>query len=150
MAHSPSRLVHYLRSHVPARSLIETPEYELVFLDDDHRIHLMPPYYFVESTPDRVVLLNPRIKPYDFNRVGADLLVLGPFGKSVFKQIYQPSRISRGWHRIATVEGYDIYLRRDRDQKPAPHTSSSRPGMKLAVPSRDSLATVRPVKMASP
>jgi len=149
-ADSPSHLVHYLRSHVPARSLIETPEYELAFLDDDHRIHLMPPYFFVESTPDRVVLLNPQVKPYDFDRVGADLLILGPFGKSVFKQIYQPARISQGWHRIATVDHYDIYLRRDRDQKPAPHTSSSRPRMKLAVSPRESLATVRRVKMASP
>ena len=45
---------------MPRSWLIETPEYELAFLDDDHRIHLMPSYYFVEATPDKVVLLNPR------------------------------------------------------------------------------------------
>jgi 4-amino-4-deoxy-L-arabinose transferase-like glycosyltransferase len=60
---APLRLVQYLRTHVPPRCLIETPEYELVFLDDDHRIHLMPSYFFVESTPDKVVLLNLRILP---------------------------------------------------------------------------------------
>ena len=87
---APTRLVQYLRTHVPTRCLIETPEYELAFLDDDHRIHLMPSYYFVESTPDRVVLLNPRRQPYEFNRVGADILILGSFGKSVFKQVYPP------------------------------------------------------------
>ncbi len=149
-ADSPSRLVQYLRSHVTARALIETPEYELAFLDDDHRIHLMPPYFFVESTPDRVVLLNPQVKPYDFDRVGADFLILGTFGKGIFKQVYQPALISQGWHRIATVDSYDIYLRRERDQKPAPQTSSSRPRLKPVVSPRDSLATVRRVKTASP
>jgi hypothetical protein len=149
-ADSPSRLVHYLHTHVPARSLIETPEYELAFLDDDHRIHLMPPYFFVESTPEKVVLLNPRLKPYDFDRVGADLLVLGPFGKSVFKQIYQPSRVSQGWQRIATVDCYDIYVCRDRDQKSAPQVSSTRSRLKLATSARVPLASARRVKIAFP
>ncbi|MGB8992473.1 MAG: glycosyltransferase family 39 protein [Desulfobaccales bacterium] len=114
---SPSHLVQYLRSHIPARCLIETPEYELVFLDDEHRIHLMPSYYFVESTPDRVVLLNPRGTPYRFNRVGADILILGSFGKSVFKQIYPPALISRNWRRIAQVDYYDIYLSRKSEKR---------------------------------
>ncbi len=115
---SPARLVQYLRTHVPTtRCLIETPEYELVFLDDDHRIHLMPSYYFVESTPDRVVLLNPRKQPYEFNRVGADLLILGRFGKSVFRQIYTPALIQREWRRIAQVDDYDIYVSRKSEKK---------------------------------
>ena len=109
---APSRLVQYLRTHVPAACLIETPEYELAFLDDDHRIHLMPSYYFVESTPDRVALLNPRKQPYEFNRVGADVLILGSFGKSVFKQVYPPALINREWRRIARVDYYDIYVYR--------------------------------------
>ncbi len=109
---APSRLVEYLRTHVPARCLIETPEYELAFLDDDHRIHLMPSYYFVESTPDRVALLNPRKQPYEFSRVGADILILGSFGKSVFKQVYPPALINREWRRIAQVDYYDIYVSR--------------------------------------
>jgi hypothetical protein len=107
---APTRLVQYLRTHVPAQCLIETPEYELAFLDDDHRIHLMPSYFFVESTPDRVVLLNPRRQPYEFNRVGADILILGSFGKSVFKQVYPPALINREWRRIAQVDYYDIYV----------------------------------------
>ncbi|MFZ5450217.1 MAG: ArnT family glycosyltransferase [Thermodesulfobacteriota bacterium] len=107
---APSRLVEYLRTHIPSRCLIETPEYELVFLDDEHRIHLMPSYFFVESTPDRVVLLNPRKEPYNFDRVGADVLILGSFGKSVFKQVYPPARINRDWRRIAQVDYYDIYI----------------------------------------
>ena len=107
---APTRLVQYLRTHVPPRCLIETPEYELAFLDDDHRIHLMPSYFFVESTPDRVVLLNPRRQPYEFNRVGADILILGSFGKSVFKQVYPPALINREWRRIAQVDYYDIYV----------------------------------------
>ena len=109
---APSRLVQYLRTHVPTCCLIETPEYELAFLDDDHRIHLMPSYYFVESTPDRVALLNPRRQPYEFSRVGADILILGSFGKSVFKQIYPPALINREWRRIAQVDYYDIYVSR--------------------------------------
>jgi hypothetical protein len=111
-ADAPSRLVTYLRTHVPPGCLIETPEYELVFLDDDHRIHLMPSYYFVESTPERVVLLNPRQQPYDFDRVGADFLILGSFGKSVFRQIYPEALVARGWRRIAQVDYYDIYISR--------------------------------------
>lgn len=103
------RLVAYLKKRVPKNCLIETPEYELIFLDDEHRIHLMPDYYFVESTPDKIVLLNPRKKPYDFNQVGADLLILGSFGKSVFRQIYPPSSIAGKWQRIAQVGFYDIY-----------------------------------------
>lgn len=109
---SSYRLVDYLKTHVPSSCLIETPEYELAFLTDNYRIHLMPAYYFVESTPDRVVLLNPRKTPYDFNRVGADVLVLGAFGKSVFSQIYPPARIAREWQRLAKVADYDIYVSR--------------------------------------
>jgi Dolichyl-phosphate-mannose-protein mannosyltransferase len=114
---APQRLVEYLRSHLPNRCLIETPEYELAFLDDDHHIHLMPSYYFVESTPDQVVLLNPRKEPYNFDRVGADVLILGSFGKSVFKQIYPAARIEREWRRIAQVDYYDIYISRKSEKK---------------------------------
>jgi hypothetical protein len=109
---APARLVQYLRTHVPTGCLIETPEYELAFLDDDHRIHLMPSYYFVESTPDRVELLNPRKRPYEFNRVGADILILGSFGKSVFKQVYPPVLVNREWRLVAHVDYYDIYVSR--------------------------------------
>jgi hypothetical protein len=114
---APLHLEQYLRTHVPTNCLIETPEYELVFLDDEHRIHLMPSYYFVESTPDRVVLYNPRSKPYQFNRVGADLLILGSFGKSVFRQVYPQALINREWRRIARVDYYDIYVSRKSAKK---------------------------------
>jgi len=107
---APERLVQYLRTHVPTNCLIETPEYELAFLDDDHRIHHMPSYFFVESTPDRVVLLNPRKQPYKFNQVGADILILGSFGKSVFKQVYPPALINQEWRRVARVDYYDVYV----------------------------------------
>jgi hypothetical protein len=109
---APLHLVQYLRTHVPDRCLIETPEYELAFLDDEHRFHLMPSFYFMESTPDKVVLLNPRRQPYNFNRVGADILILGSFGKSVFKQVYPPALINREWRRVAQVDYYDIYVSR--------------------------------------
>jgi hypothetical protein len=114
---APERLVQYLRTHVPTSCLIETPEYELAFLDDDHRIHHMPSYFFVESTPDRVVLLNPRQQPYEFNRVGADILILGRFGKGVFKQVYPPALINREWTRVAQVECYDIYVSKKSAKK---------------------------------
>jgi Dolichyl-phosphate-mannose-protein mannosyltransferase len=114
---APTRLVQYLRTHVPTQCLIETPEYELAFLDDDHRIHLMPSYFFVESTPDRVVLFNPRKQPYKFNQVGADFLILGSFGKSVFKQVYPPALINREWRRIAQVDYYDIYVAKKSAKK---------------------------------
>jgi len=114
---SPAHLVEYLRTHVPADCLIETPEYEVAFLDDYHRIHHMPSYFFVESTPDKVVLLNPRKQPYEFNRVGADILILGSFGKSVFKQVYPPEIINRDWRRIAQVDYYDIYVSKKSAKK---------------------------------
>jgi hypothetical protein len=114
---APMRLVEYLRTHVPTRCLIETPEYELVFLDDDHRIHLMPSYYFVEATPDRVVLSNPRNEPYNFNKVGADVLILGSFGKGVFKQVYPPACITRDWRQIAQIDCYDIYVSRNSEKQ---------------------------------
>jgi hypothetical protein len=105
---------------VPARGRIETPEDELAFLDDDHRIHLMPSYFLyflVESTPDRVALLNPRWQPYEFNRVGADILILGRFGKGVFKQVYPPALIDREWRRVAQVDYYDIYVSKKSAKK---------------------------------
>lgn len=108
----PEKLVKFLHNHVPRSWLIETPEYELVFLDEEHRIHLMPSFYFVKSTPEKVVLLNPRHNPYNFERVGANMLILGSFGKSVFKQIYPPRLVARDWRRIAQVDYYDIYVRR--------------------------------------
>ena len=114
---APVRLVQYLRTHVPTSCLIETPEYELAFLDDDHRIHHMPSYFFVESTPDRVVLLNPRQQPYKFNQVGADILILGRFGKGVFKQVYPPAIINQGWRRVAQVDYYDIYVSKKSTKK---------------------------------
>lgn len=114
---APEQLVQYLRTHVPSSCLIETPEYELAFLDDDHRIHHMPSYFFMESTPEKVVLLNPRERPYEFDRVGADILILGSFGKSVFKQVYPPALINRDWSRIAQVEYYDIYVSKKSAKK---------------------------------
>jgi hypothetical protein len=59
-----------------------------------------------------VALLNPRKQPYEFSRVGADILILGSFGKSVFKQVYPPALINREWRRIAQVDYYDIYVSR--------------------------------------
>jgi hypothetical protein len=145
----PDKLVKFLRSHVPLSSLIETPEYELAFLDDEHRIHLMPSYFFVESTPDKIVLLNPRAKPYDFDRVGADVLILGSFGKGVFRQVYPAPLVARGWRRIAQVEYYDIYVRqsglglREGAPQPARKTGTARPG-------KVKISTVRQSSIVSP
>jgi hypothetical protein len=110
---SPFKLVDYLRHHIPGHFLIETPEYELPFLDDEHRFHLMPECYFVESTKDKIVLDNCQ-RDYDFTLIRADLLILGSFGKSVFKQNYPLCRVEQYYRKIATVDFYDIYLRRDR------------------------------------
>lgn len=131
----PCRLVNYLRQNVPSGKLIETPEYELPFLDDDHRFHVMPSYFFVESTSQGVVLLNPRQKPYDFNGIGADVLVLGSFGKSVFQQVYSPALVTRGWRRVARVDYYDIYVRRPQPTEVS-HKSRipSKPRIKVASP----------------
>jgi hypothetical protein len=63
------------------------------------------------------VLLNPRKQPYEFNRVGADILILGRFGKGVFKQVYPPALINREWRRIAQVDYYDIYVSRKSAKK---------------------------------
>ncbi len=110
---SPYKLVEYLRQHIPEGVLIETPEYELPFLDDVHRFHLMPEYYFVESTADNIVLLDPAQCSYDFKCIGADLLILGSFGKSVFRQNYPRSEVEKYYRKIATIDYYDVYLRRD-------------------------------------
>jgi hypothetical protein len=110
--HPPNRLVDYLRERVPLYSLIETPEYELVFLDDQHRFHLMPAFFFIESDEEGVVLHNPRGSPYNFNQVKADVLILGCYGKSVFAQVYPPTLVARHWRKVAQVDYYDIYLRR--------------------------------------
>jgi hypothetical protein len=136
----PEKLVRFLRAHVPRSSLIETPEYELAFLDDEHRIHLMPSYFFVEATPDKIVLLNPRAKPYDFDQMGADILILGNFGKGVFEQVYPAPSVARGWRRLAQVDYYDIYVRqpgfgrRDAPAKPIKKTGTLRPSkVKIAA-----------------
>jgi hypothetical protein len=87
----------------------------------------MPPYFFVEATPERIVLLNPQLKPYDFDRVGAELLILGTFGKGVFKQVYSPARLAQGWRCVARVDNYDIYKRRDLAAKPLEVTPAPSP-----------------------
>ncbi len=110
---SPHKLVEYLRQHIPESVLIETPEYELTFLDDVHRFHLMPEFYFVESDGENVVLLDPTQCSYDFKSVQAELLILGSFGKSVFRQNYPQTEIEKYYRKIATIDYYDIYLRRD-------------------------------------
>jgi hypothetical protein len=108
----PNHLVDYLRNKLPPRCLIETPEYELVFLDDRHRFHLMPAFFFVESSEKGVELFNPRRFPYNFNQGKADVLILGCFGKGVFAQVYPPSQVVRHWRQVARVHYYDIYVRR--------------------------------------
>lgn len=112
----PGRMAEFLKARISRKCLIETPEYELAFLTDEHRLHLMPAFYFVESTEDRVVLLNPRTRKYDFDKTGADVLILGSFGKSVFRQVYNPTQVARNWQKIAQVDFYDIYVRRGRER----------------------------------
>jgi hypothetical protein len=104
--------VEYLQERIPCRCLIETPEYELAFLDDEHRFHLMPAFFFIKSDRHGVKLLNPRNSSYDFNQVKADVLILGSFGKSVFSQIYPKSRVTRYWRKVAQIDYYDVYRRR--------------------------------------
>jgi hypothetical protein len=111
---SPFKVIDYLRCHISDKFLIETPEYELAFLDDEHHFHLMPEFYFVESEADKIVLDSPDHKPYDFTKTRADLLILGSFGKSVFKQNYPMDVVEKHYKKIASVDYYDIYLRRDR------------------------------------
>jgi hypothetical protein len=111
----PERLEAYLDANIPEGCLIETPEYELVFLDDKHRFHLMPDFYFKESDGNRIVLLDPRPSRYDFDQIGADFLVLGSFGKSIFQEVYPPVKVARNWRKIAQVGFYDIYVRRGRE-----------------------------------
>jgi hypothetical protein len=110
--HPPSRLVEYLQERIPCHCLIETPEYELAFLDDEHRFHLMPAFFFIKSDENGVELLNPRKSSYDFNQVKAEVLILGSFGKSVFSRIYPQSRVTRFWRKVAQIDYYDVYLRR--------------------------------------
>jgi 4-amino-4-deoxy-L-arabinose transferase-like glycosyltransferase len=117
---SPNRLVAYLRKHVPPRALIETPEYELVFLDDEHHIHTMPSYFIIQSGEKGVELLNPRHYPYNFNQTKADVLVLGYFGKSIFAQIYPPALIHKYWQKVAQLDYYDVYVRRSSALLKAP------------------------------
>lgn len=124
-AHPPERLVKYLRDNIPSHCLIETPEYELAFLDDEHRYHLMPAFFLVESHEKGVVLLNPRQVPYDFNQVRADVLILGSFGKTIFGQIYPPQKVKRNWRKVAQIDYYDIYVRRQPGPKGYPRPSPS-------------------------
>jgi|GEM_PF-836496 4-amino-4-deoxy-L-arabinose transferase-like glycosyltransferase len=127
----PNRLVAYLRQHIPRRTLIETPEYELVFLDDEHRIHTMPSFFIVQSGEKGVELLNPRQNLYNFNQTKADVLVLGYFGKSIFAQIYPPALVAKDWQKVAQLDYYDIYVRRSSALLRAPdspvRTSTSPP-----------------------
>jgi len=134
-ANPSQKLLEFLQARIRCDCLIETPEYELVFLTDDYRIHLMPAFFFVESTEDRVVLLNPRARTYDFDQTGADVLILGSFGKSVFRQVYHPAQIAKNWRRLAQVDFYDIYVRRGRE-----HAALKKPGPQL-VKQRQSGAT---------
>jgi 4-amino-4-deoxy-L-arabinose transferase-like glycosyltransferase len=130
---TPNRLVAYLRKHVPLRTLIETPEYELVFLDDEHRIHTMPSYFIIQSGDKGVELLNPRRYPYNFNKVKADVLVLGYFGKSIFAQIYTPALVHKYWQKVAQLDYYDIYVRRSSAllKAIAPVRSSQAPSLPI-------------------
>jgi 4-amino-4-deoxy-L-arabinose transferase-like glycosyltransferase len=130
---SPNRLVAYLHRYVPPRALIETPEYELVFLDDEHHIHTMPSYFIIQSGEKGVELLNPRHNPYNFNQTKADVLVLGYFGKSIFAQIYPPALVAKYWQKVAQLDYYDIYVRRSSALLKAdfPLRSSSSPSLPI-------------------
>jgi hypothetical protein len=136
VVHPPTRVIEYLKRHVSPEVLIETPEYELAFLDDGHRYHLMPAFFFIESNEAGVRLLNPRGRPYDFNRSQAEVLVLGSFGKSIFSQIYPPTLVERHWQRVARVDFYDIYVRRPpevpKDRKTPRLTTTRRPATRTA------------------
>jgi hypothetical protein len=131
--HPPSRLVDYLHKYVPHRSLIETPEYELAFLDDEHRIHLMPAFYIIESNERGVKLLNPRHYPYNFNRIKADVLILGYFGKSIFAQVYPPALVNKYWRKVAQLDCYDIYVRRSSSLLKADYPVKSSPSPPLPI-----------------
>jgi hypothetical protein len=135
----PRLVVDYLRKYVPQSSLIETPEYELAFLDDRHRFHLMPAFFFVESDKNRVELLNPRNSPYDFNQVQADVLILGSFGKSIFARIYPPGRVARYWRKVARIEYYDIYVRRSLAPTATNHRATMKGGAALRRPPQGGL-----------
>jgi len=135
----PMLVVDYLRKYVPQSSLIETPEYELAFLDDQHRFHLMPAFFFIESDKNRVELLNPRNSPYDFNQVQADVLILGSFGKSIFARIYPPGRVARYWRKVARIEYYDIYVRRSLAPTAKNHRATMKGGAALRSPPQGGL-----------
>lgn len=111
----PEQLRAYLDANVPQNCLIETPEYELAFLNNEHRFHLMPDFYFVESHKDGIVLLDPRPSKYDFEAVDADFLVLGSFGKSVFREVYPPAQVTKNWRKVGQVDFYEVYVRRGRE-----------------------------------
>ena len=57
-------------------------------------------------------LFNPRPQPYNFNKIKADVLVLGSFGKTIFAQIYPPALVDQYYRRVAQLDRYDIYVRR--------------------------------------
>jgi hypothetical protein len=131
--HPPHRLVKFLQKHFPPRCLIETPEYELAFLDDRHRIHLMPAFFFVESDEHGVELLNPRRQPYNFNQLRPDVLILGSFGKSIFAQIYPCTQVARDWRKVAQIDYYDIYVRRTGSLPATAKPRGKRPGGRSLV-----------------
>lgn len=110
---SPFKLAEVLQSQIPDFVTIETPEYEVVFLDDEHRIHLMPEFYFREADRQKTVVYNPDHLNYDFLQVRADLLILGSFGKSVFKENYPEEKIKAHYRLIGRIDYYDLYLRKD-------------------------------------
>lgn len=110
---SPYKLAEALQNQIPSHMTIETPEYEVIFLDDEHRIHLMPEFYFVEADRQKVVIQSPDCESYDFLQVRADLLILGSFGKSIFRQNYPEETVSKYYRKIGSIDYYDLYLRHD-------------------------------------
>lgn len=110
---SPFKLAEVLQSQIPDFITIETPEYEVVFLDDEHRVHLMPEFYFREADRQKTVIYNPDRLNYDFLQVRADLLILGSFGKSVFKENYPEGKIKAHYRLVGRIDYYDLYLRKD-------------------------------------
>ncbi len=51
---------------------------------------------------DKIVLDSPDHKAYDFTKTKADLLILGSFGKSVFKQNYPMDLVEKYYRKIAS------------------------------------------------
>lgn len=97
----------YIRNHVPSGQVIETWEWELTFIDEDHRYHL-PPTPLLNDLIARVYFDAPNLpNDYPFLTFEPDYIAVGRFAR--WTNLYPPPILDVCCRRVAAFGEYELF-----------------------------------------